>query len=100
MAEGQRIEAAGVVIMEAGYKRSPIDIARDFVREQSAGEWGDEVEEKDAQKIAELLIGYANSYSGPVIPPFEFGGERCMCKPGTEGWCQAIGCPRRVEARS
>lgn len=100
MSEGQRIEVAGVVIMEAGYKRAPIDIARDFVREQSASEWGDEVEEQDARKIADLLVGYANAFDGPIIPPLTFGGEHCMCRPGTEGWCQAIGCPRRVEARS
>lgn len=36
-------------------KRAPIDIARDFVREQSCGEWGDELIEQDAIKLAAII---------------------------------------------
>ncbi len=90
-----RVEAAGVVVKDAGYKRSPMDIARDFVREQSCGEWGDKLVEEDAAKLAQLLVAYARAGDGPVIPPWQFGGEECLCRAGTESWCKAVGCPRR-----
>ena len=35
--------------------RSAEDVAREFVREQSRGEWGDAVEAADAQRLATLI---------------------------------------------
>lgn len=35
--------------------RAPIDIAREFVREQSEGEWDDATIEKDAIKLAAII---------------------------------------------
>lgn len=36
--------------------RAAIDIAREFVREQSDGEWGDDLIERDAQELAEIIL--------------------------------------------
>lgn len=96
------VEAAGVVIMEGGYKRAPLAVARDFVRAQSLGEWGDAVEMADAVKLAELLAAYgdAQNAGGPVIAPFAFGGKECLCEHGTETWCRAALCPRKALAES
>lgn len=90
-----RVEAAGIVIKDGGYKRSPLDIAREFVREQSEGEWGDDLIERDAARLAELLAAYARAADGPIIPAFTFGGDDCLCKDGTETWCRAALCPRQ-----
>ena len=90
-----RVYAAGVVVKDGGYKRSPLDIARDFVREQSEGEWGDDLIERDAARLAELLSAYAHAWDGPIIPAFKFDGDDCLCKSGTETWCRAPLCSRR-----
>ncbi len=55
--------AKEIVIAVNGVTRLPIDIARDFVREQSVGEWSDEIIEKDAAKIAEIMKAYAQFYN-------------------------------------
>jgi hypothetical protein len=78
------VEAAGIVIKEGGYKRPPLAVARDFVRDA-----------RDADRLAELLAAYAATSDGPIIPPFAFGREACLCPAGNESWCRAIGCPRK-----
>lgn len=50
----------GIRIEVAGERRSAFDIARDFVREQSMGEWGDEQIDEDAVKLARLLQAFAD----------------------------------------
>jgi hypothetical protein len=36
-------------------QQTPIEVARAFVAQQSGGEWGDELEEKDAQALALVI---------------------------------------------
>ena len=89
---GQRPEnfyAAGVLLSEGGYRRSALDIARDFVRD-----------DRDAPRLAELLNGYLRAPEGQIIAPFAFGGKQCLCEAGTEEWCRAVGCPRKPIARN
>jgi hypothetical protein len=55
---------AKIVIVEGGRVRAPIDIARDFVREQSVGEWDEETINRDAKALARLLNHYGAVYAG------------------------------------
>jgi hypothetical protein len=49
---------AKIEIVDAGRVRHPIEIARDFVREQAAGEWDDKTIERDAKALARVLNTY------------------------------------------
>lgn len=49
----------GIDIVVGNERRAAIDIAREFVREQSEGEWDDETIERDAQQIADLMMAFA-----------------------------------------
>lgn len=89
------VEAAGVVIKDGGYKRSPLDIARDFMLAYHEGRFGIQSVEGEAADLAQVLTAYARTYDGPIIPAFTFGGDDCLCKDGTETWCRAVRCPRQ-----
>jgi hypothetical protein len=58
----------GIRIKVSGERRGAYDIARDFIREQSQGEWGDDQIEADADKLAKLLIGFARVFHKDYSP--------------------------------
>lgn len=63
----------GIAILMDGQRRTAFDIARDFVQEQSMGEWGDDQVEEDARRLARLLLGFAevNCRLPAALPPTE-----------------------------
>lgn len=50
----------GIDIVVGNERRAAIDIAREFVREQSEGEWTEEQIKDDASRIADLMIAFAD----------------------------------------
>jgi len=63
----------GIRIDTAGRRRDAFDVARDFVREQAQGEWGDEQIDEDAVKLARVLLAFANA------PPLPRPSQRWRC---------------------
>lgn len=59
---------AKIAIVEDRRIRAPIEVARDFVRQQSVGEWDDETIEQDAKALAKVLNAYGVAHVGINVP--------------------------------